>query len=227
MEGIIRIFAGIAGGFTASASKILALDIEKLGRFVETGSLDDINELRVTIFIFTPVLMAIGGIIAWASMEPNRMKLLALGAAAPALIAPWTSSRLDTIAALESGFVTSAYAQQTTTRTSGSRFTKGVKVLFGLENPANNRYWVIVGSKRKKREAKRYAAAINAADPSLQAFVGQPQPNRNGFPIIVGGQSSYLELGKAQKLKSRAIRMDIIPQNAYLSDYPDRLPAVR
>ena len=85
MNTLVRIFAGLAGGLAAAASKILALDVPQLAQFTSTGRLDEMDELRVTIFIFTPILMFLGAIIAWASQENNRMKLLALGAAAPAL----------------------------------------------------------------------------------------------------------------------------------------------
>ena len=226
MEGVVRILAGMAGGFTASASKILALDVERLGSFMTNGSLDEFNELKVTIFVFTPVLMAIGGIVAWASQERNRMKLLAIGCTAPALIAPWTSSNISELEQRAS-MISSAYAQDVRAKPISDNYAKGVKALLGFESPKNKRYWVIIGSEKNLGQAKAFANAINSEDPTLRAFVGQRQPGNEFYPVIVGGDQSYLPLEKAKILKERAERLDVIPNDAYLSDFESRLPAIQ
>src|SRR5438552_3264601 len=94
MNGFARLGIGMAGGLAAAASKVLALDISRLNQVIDQGSIAGLSDLRVTLFIFAPILIFLGGLIAWATDESNRMKLLAIGCAAPALIAPWTSGDL-------------------------------------------------------------------------------------------------------------------------------------
>ena len=225
MNGAGRFFIGVLGGLAASASKVLALDVERLGRLVETGNFENMSDLLGTIYIVTPILMFLGGLIAWASAENHRMKLLAIGCAAPAMIAPWTAAKLDPMkTSFLPEMVSSAYAQtKPDTRQSGTYVT-GLKALLGLENPRNNRYWVIVGSRTDLAEARKYAAQINAIDPNMKAFVGEKRPGNDFYPIIVGGPEAFYPLDKANELKDRATKISIVPDNAYLSNYVTPLP---
>ena len=224
MLGFTRFMIGAAGGLVASASKILAIDIEKLQRFVDTGHLAEIGELKVTIYIFTPILMLLGALVAWASDEKHRMKLLAIGCAAPALIAPWTGGNLAGPRAAGAGttqgafqLISPAHAQDRAA--GGTSYLTGIKVLLGLENLEDKRYWVIVGSRQDLAEAKAYAAEINRIDPSLQAFVSDRRPGNPNYPIIVGGPDAYLPLDEARKLQAKAQRVSIIPDDTFMSNY--------
>lgn len=225
MSGFSRAIVGILGGFAASTSKVLALDVERLGRFVETGNLDDMTELRVTIFIFTPLLMLLGGIVAWASGEEQRMKLLAIGCAAPALLAPWTVGEIDKGPLSQQtsfSIITPAYAQEVDQSADTSTFSKGLKALFGLSNIEEQNYWVIVGSTEDKVAAESYASEINKIDPDLEAFVGKQKPGNNYYPVIIGGTDAYSPFAEASALRDKATSIPIISQDSYLSDYPDR-----
>jgi hypothetical protein len=225
MNGAGRFFIGVLGGLAASTSKVLALDVERLGHLVETGNFENMSDLLGTIYIVTPILMFLGGLVAWASAENHRMKLLAIGCAAPAMIAPWTTVKAEP---LQIGFmpemVTSAYAQtQVETKQTGT-YVKGLRALFGLERPGDNRYWVVVGSRKDLGEARKYASEINAIDPSMKAFVGEKRPGNDMYPIIVGGPEAFYPLDKANQLKDRAMKISIVPEDAHLSNYVTPLP---
>ncbi|PCI01605.1 MAG: hypothetical protein COB76_00965 [Alphaproteobacteria bacterium] len=227
MSGLSRIFVGILGGFAASSSKVLALDIERLGRFVETGNLNDMHELKVAIYIFTPLLMLLGGLVAWASGEEQRMKLLAIGCAAPALLAPWTVGDINKGAARGEQYsqfsvVTQAYADEFGGNPNQSTFLKGLNALLGLSDINEQKYWVIVGSRKDNQEAEQFAFEINKVDPKIKAFVGKQRAGNEYFPIIVGGKNAYYPLDKAIELRKNAISIPIIPEDSYLSDFPDR-----
>lgn len=99
METLARILIGGLGGLTASLSKILALDATRLGSLFNSGSLTEMNELLASVYVFTPILILLGAIVGWASGETHRVKLLAIGCAAPALLAPWTVGDLGSATA--------------------------------------------------------------------------------------------------------------------------------
>ncbi len=229
MNSISRVTIGIVGGLVAASSKILALDAEKLAVLFEQGNIDEINSLKVTIFVVTPILLFLGGVIAWATSEESRIKLLAIGCAAPAIIAPWTAQApFDVTAAVSSahfGLTSTAYAQNTAQRSS-SRTVTGLKVLFGIADPNAQKYWVIVGSHANLKQAEKQAKVLNAADPGLRAFVGQREPGNTKYPVIIGGPNGYLPLAAANKLKARAMISPLVSRPPNLSSYPGRLPAM-
>lgn len=227
MDGLVRFVIGAVGGLTASLSKILAIDVEKLADFLERADLASIDSLRVQIFIFTPILMVIGGIVAWATNENVRMKLLAIGCAGPALIAPWTTASIDTDSAsnLAPTVVSTANAQTTDGEQDEkklSKYTTGIKVLLGIEDEKSQKYWVIVGSSTSYDDAKAQANAINNSNPELAAFVGKRKPDNEQYPVIVGGPAAFLPYADAQKLRSKAVATDIISQDVFLSNYAGR-----
>lgn len=230
MNSVTRFFVGMVGGFVAACSKILALDVGQLSTFLDQGNLSDLNDLRVTIYIFTPILVFLGGVIAWATAEESRMKLLAIGCAAPAIVAPWTAtSPVDPLNAFQlvpGSIVSTAYAQEGQDGILQSKYFSGVKALLGIARPEDQKYWVIVGSHRELQGAVEYATALNSSDPDLQAFVGQRQPDNPYYPVIVGGETAYLSLDEAKALRERAIASPLVQSDAYLSTYSDRLPVV-
>lgn len=224
MNGFWRLVVGMAGGLAATASKVMALDITRLSQALDQGNMAGISDLRVTIFIFAPILIFLGGLIAWATDESNRMKLLAIGCAAPALIAPWTAGDLTPkVASNGFSFASSAFAQEQGAPTEQGGFLNGVQVLLGLKTVEEERYWVIVGSHATVPDAEAFAAAINAAKPELQAFVGNKSPDSDFYPVIVGGTDAYLPYDAANMLIAEATSLSIIPE-AYLSAYRDRVP---
>ena len=224
MKGYQRALAGMAGGFVAVSSKILALDIAQLNAFLDHGHLAAAGDLRVTIYIFTPILIFLGGLMAWGSGESKPMTLISIGCAAPALVAPWTTGVLPDKAHEQFAFdppaiISPAYAAEAANQSRVS----GLQYLLGLKSTATLRYWVIAGSFLDLEKAKAYRDAINDADPSLEAFVGTRKPGNDYYPVILGGKDAFLPITEANALKDRAKEVDIIPGDLFLSNYAGRV----
>ena len=230
MHGFVRFFIGAIGGLAASASKVMALDTDLLALALERGLVDEASSLKVTIFIFTPILMTIGGIVAWVTDESNRTKLLAIGCAAPAIIAPWTANPQMLSTPTQTSFLfpsfvgaAKANSHNIIETTSESRFIKGVKVLFGVESIADNRYWVIVGSSKNYVSACNQVNQINSKNINAKAFIGSREIGNPYYPIIVGGPTAYYPFKKAALLKKEMTTFEYIPHNIYLSNNKSRL----
>jgi hypothetical protein len=226
MPDIGRFIVGCLGGLAASLSKVLAVDTGQLAILFYSADVTAVNDLRVTIFIFTPILMFLGGVVGWVSGEEHRLKLLAIGCSAPALLAPWTTGQLDTASGplIASIGITPAYAQTEKVSPTGSDFTTGLSVLLGLTSVEDQRYWVIVGSDPDLEGAQAFAEAINATSPELDAFVGSRMPGNENYAVIVGGTDAYLPYSAAEALRKQAIKVPFIRSDAYLSNFPDREP---
>ena len=158
------------------------------------------------------------------------MKLLALGAAAPALVAPWTAGALETPkpAEIQTGhyrLITSAYAADTPPVVQSS-YIKGLQSLIFGADATGKRYWVIAGSRKGLDEAKQYSDQLNRSDPNLKAFVGQRKAGNPYYPIVLGGPEAYLPVDQAKRLLATAIKNPLVPPDAYLSDFKERLPRV-
>ena len=234
MTGLSRIFVGLVGGFMAATSKILAVDVTRLGEFVSSGMETQSNELIGTLYVITPALMIMGAVVAWATDESNRVKLLAIGAPAPAIVAPWTggaiNSQISPADILQPTAAQGYYSVISTAHAEGiqkspeSNFVKGVKNLLGISKFEEKNYWVIVGSHKDKQEATAQATLMNQSNPELQAFVGLRKPENPYYPVIVGGTEAYKPLSQAKILMEQATASPVVPDNAYLSDYKDRVP---
>ncbi len=226
MRELERFLLGSLGGLAAALFKVLALDTERLAVLFYSADATAVNDLRVTIFIFTPILMFLGGIVGWVSGESHRMKLLAIGCSAPALLAPWTTGQLDSAGGrlVASIGITPAYAQAEKSLPQSNNFATGLSVLLGLTAVEDQRYWVIVGSEPNLDQAKAFADQINAAAPQLDAFVGSKMPGNGNYAVIVGGTNAYLPFSAAEALRKQAVNLPIIRSDAYLSSYPDRQP---
>lgn len=226
MSDIGRIIVGSLGGLAASLSKVLAVDTGRLAILFYSADVSAVNDLRVTIFIFTPILVLLGGIVGWVSGEEHRLKLLAIGCSAPALLAPWTTGQLDSASGplIASIGITPAYAQIAPASPAPGDFATGLSVLLGLTSVEEQRYWVIVGSDPDLEGATAFAEAINQTAPELDAFVGSRMPGNENYAVIVGGTDAYLPFTAAQQLRKEAIEVPFIRSDAYLSAFPDRKP---
>ena len=229
------ILIGALGGLAAVSVKYLGQDHSFVTQNLQLGQTANLWALLIGYIILTPILMFLGGLLACMSGEVNRMKLLAIGVAAPALITTWAGGATPDHPPINAGgansahlidnfsLVSPAFAQENINPKNRGNLnaTRAIKLFFGI-GKQDQRYWTIVGSYRESEleQARESAAAINQADPSFGAFVGKNQPGNPYFPVIVG---SYLPYSKANKLKERALALDVVT-DAYLSAYPDRLP---
>ena len=228
MNGINRAIVGGLGGLAAWLSKLLALDIAMLGQLVDQQLWVQAAELKVNIYIFLPVLIFLGSLIAWMTEEKERFKLFAIGVSAPAILAPWLAkASISEMAMIDRmSIVSPAYAGAVSQDPRGA-FSDGFKVLLGITeipNPAEERYWVIIGSHVDLDRAFLQADDVNRNYPQLKAFVGNRAPGNPFFPVVLGGNEGYLTFKDATKLRNYANSIGISKGSGYLSSYPDRLP---
>lgn len=225
-----KLVLGCAGGLAAVAVKFLGQDYDFLVENIPSLPEGMKTSLIFGYAILTPILVFLGGLVAWVSDEAKRMKLLALAVAAPALITTWSGGvKVDEIRTSSNFFINSAYADEkidkdktgykvldesilTKEKTTTTRIKEGVGLFFGY-GKVQQRYWVIVGSYKKKQDARDFVDKINEEDGSLQAFVGIKVPPNEYYPVIVG---EYSSLAEAQKLRDQALKTEAIT-DAFLS----------
>ena len=228
MGFIVRFFIGALGGLVAALSKIMAIDVAKLNELIDTGLLLAGQDLRVSVLIYMPILILLGGLVAAMIDENVKLKIFAIGVSAPALIAPWMSAdaNIKSISNLFPLQISTAYAADGGELVKNNRL-EGLKYLFGIKQiPISNdqKYWVIVGSHRDLSKAKEQAETINKANPNFKAFVGKPKDGNPYFPTIIGGKEAYVPEKTARKLKFEYESNFINSVPAYLSAFPDRVP---
>lgn len=235
MLDIQKILLGAMGGLSAVVVKFLGQDYANVVNNAANLTDDQILAYKIGYGLLTPMLMFLGGFVAWASDETKRMKLLALAISAPALITTWAggqkSDRIAPIALL----IPSAYAQKADERKEDAspvvlqpspakpageagvfdKIQKGVGAFFGYGTEPQ-RYWVIVGSFKDRGNAERFADQINQevkGSGELRAWVGLQAPGNPHYPVIVG---SYEYLSVARETMKKAIALKSV-ESAYLS----------
>lgn len=231
-----RILIGALGGAAAAISKVLAIDSKVLAALLNAEEFAKAADLKVTIFIHTPLLIALGAMVAFMTNETVRMKLFAIGVSAPALVAPWLSQPAkfidlqaapDRRAAQIDFLFPRAYAGDEAPA-GGVTQLDALGYILGLPTNApegTTKFWVIVGSHKELDDAKAQVDAIRQKNPQIQPFVGVRKPGNDYYPVIVGGTTAFLPLDKAMALKKLAESSPgVAPDGAYLSDYSGRLP---
>ena len=228
-ESLVRIIVGGVAGLASLAAKFLGQDAYYISKWYYSTDLADIvnyKSLILLYFIMGPALIFLGAIVCWAADETNRLKLIALGVAAPAMITTFAGGpKTDTHSVRAAWYqeispISPALAQAETPNcaTADASIVQGAKLFFGLGGAQD--YWVIVGSYTDKNDADELAKTINAKHPEMKAFVGKRQPCNEFYPVIVG---DFLPYGDAVKLRRQAESLN--PGSApYLSAYPDRKP---
>jgi len=176
--------------------------------------------------------MFLGAFIAWITDETNRMKIVALAIAAPAMVTTWSGGQKGDLNASLLLPVPSAYAQgvnpakagipvekpgTVTEQSTMDRIQSGIGVFFGYGKEPK-KYWVIVGSFKDRPQAQRFADRINAENATLNAWIGVKVPPNDYYPVIVG---TYSYLSEAQELQKRALATQAIA-DAYLSSGAQR-----
>lgn len=233
MSNLEKAFLGALGGLSAVLVKFLGQDFENLVANAANLSADQILAYKVGYGILTPILMFLGSFVGWISDEQQRIKLVALAIAAPAMITTWAGGMKDdktNVAFLD--IVTSAYAEAYEPSKEASkgenpsaitdtsildRVQRGVGVFFGYGKEPQ-RYWVIVGSYKEREAAQQFANKINAQDETLNAWVGVKVAPNDYYPVIIG---SHSYLSQAKELRQKALASSII-KDAYLSSGAQR-----
>jgi len=162
----------------------------------------------------SPLLVFLGALMAWASYESHRVKLLAIAVAAPALITTWAGGATSATKFAFS-FVSTAYAADAAAD-SGEKVSigNGLKLFFGIGKD-EERYHVVAGSYKSKTDAALVAEKIIKKEPLLPVFIGERRPNNEFYPVIVGTYSSYSE---AAKIKDKVKDLNLTPE-PYLTPY--------
>jgi hypothetical protein len=116
-SSIQRITIGMLGGIAALCTKFLAHDYSTLSDYLSANRYGDALNLGIGYVILGPILVFLGGLLAWVNESENsRMKLLAIGIAAPALIttaagAGGASTRTSFLSPFDNLLTTPAQAQ--------------------------------------------------------------------------------------------------------------------
>jgi hypothetical protein len=119
-----RLLWGVAGGLLAVISKYLAQDHDRYILFMETAQTAKLWGMGASYLILLVGLCVMGGIIAAATPESSRLKLLAIAVSAPAMVTTWTGGGGAKQVATYLSPVSVAYAQETKQATS-SEFWEG------------------------------------------------------------------------------------------------------
>jgi hypothetical protein len=234
MSNLEKAFLGALGGLSAVLVKFLGQDYHTVVAQAANLTEDQLLAYKLGYGILTPILMFLGGFVGWISDEQQRMKLVALAIAAPAMITTWAGGIKDDkshVAFLD--IVASAYAEAwEPTMEAGKvkipdtvkdastwdRVQRGVRVFFGYGNREPQRFWVIVGSYKEREAAQQFADKINVTDKTLSAWVGVKVSPNDYYPVIVG---TYSYLSEAKELRRKALSSSLI-KDAYLSSGAQR-----
>ena len=215
LSGITRGIIGCFGGLAAVISKYLGQDHAYYLRLLDLGNQQiKIDNLWLGYKIMSPSLVFLGALLAWASYENHRVKLLAIAVAAPALITTWAGGATSANK-FAFNFVAPAYAADASIDVGEKvSVTNGLKLFFGIGKD-EERYHVVAGSYKNKTDAALVAEKIIKREPSLNAFIGERRPNNEYYPVIVGDYTSYSE---AAKLKDKVKDLSLTPE-PYLTPY--------
>lgn len=232
MTRLEKAVLGALGGLSAVLVKFLGQDYGIVVSNASNLTADQMVNYQIAYGLLTPILMFLGGFVAWISDETNRMKIVALAIAAPAMVTTWSGGQKSDLQASLLLPVSSAYAQGVDPAKSGipvekpgtvteqsawDRIQGGVGVFFGYGKEPK-KYWVIVGSFKDRAQAQQFADKINAEDVTLNAWIGVKVPPNDYFPVIVG---TYSYLSEAKALQTKAVATRTIT-DAYLSSGAQR-----
>lgn len=226
MSNIEKAILGGLGGLSAVLVKFLGQDYATVVASFANLTVDQRLSYAIGYGILTPILIFLGGFIAWVSDERKRIKIVALAIAAPAMVTTWSGGQKNA-SAMVGLIVSNAYAGPSepvrqefkavdpdalTEKGALGHLRDGVGTFFGFEKQTT-KYWVIVGSYADRNAAQQLADRINRDDASLNAWVGVKVPPNEYYPVIVGG---YSTLSEARELQRRALASKAI-KDAYLS----------
>jgi hypothetical protein len=189
LSGFWRAVIGCLGGAAAVASKYLGQDHAYYLRMLDQGMQSKIDHLWIGYYIMAPLLVFLGALVAWASYEHHRVKLLAIAVAAPALITTWAGGA-TTATKFTWSIFSPAYAESSNPTNQKSAVGEAVKLWFGIGRD-EQQYRVVVGSFKDPAAAASKAAQINKVDPTWKATVGDRRLFNEYYPVVIGGFASY------------------------------------
>jgi hypothetical protein len=216
MRRASRWLAGAAGGLAAAIAQIIGQNLgPKLADYMAHSEMTSAMTLIDTALFGIVVLMILDSLVAFFEEEENLRKLFWMGVAAPALFTAAMPSVFGVIERhTELAFISSAYAAENPSCDPQGNLTwiEGVKLFFGASEP---RYRVVVGSFKDQIEAAKLVAKVNAEDPTVHAFVGQPAPCSPFYAVVA---SPYLPADEAKRAQERLLQLNSV-SGAFLSPY--------
>jgi hypothetical protein len=198
-----RFVVGACGGLAAVCVKFLGQDLAYMQQLFEAGdavSRTKLVSLGMAYSLFTPILMFLGGIIGWASEETTRLKLLAMGVAAPALVTTWAGgtaqdgpgTNIAGAAAPVIGQllpVTPAFAQERPQLAQAPNIGQGVRLFFGI-GKQEPRFTIVVGEHDSLADAEMQVKTLKAESPGLEILAAGPTAEGT-YRVVVGDYASF------------------------------------
>lgn len=228
LTGRTRILIGLLGAVVAAAAKFVGQDHGRI--FTNDGvNYSNLEAALIGYPLLFIALALVGCIVAWTSKENNRRNLLFIAVSAPAMVttlsgggnvmAPHAAPAPAGVHAAQAtwtwpSLIAPARAQTETAakpkamgppaeRSAIQKLEDGLRFVFRVGEP---RYWVVVGSEPDRTQAAALVDEINAADPSLGAFVGIRSANGQ-YPVIVGRYAPYSD---ARAMLEQAKQLDFL-----------------
>lgn len=185
-----RILWGILGGLVAGFTKYLGQDHHLFRIYMETNAMDKLAGMAASYAILLMILCFVGAVIASATQERNKFKLLAIAVAAPAIITTYLGGGgVGAPAKIQlSDFSPVSVAMAADTRTSPSwrqGFWEGFAATFGIGKD-RSLYRVVVASYKDKTAADMAALRFNKQFPELKFSVAERRGENEFFPVIAG-----------------------------------------
>ncbi len=179
--------------------------------------------MAILVLIGYPI---IGALVARFSHERSRRNLFWIGVGAPAILAALAPVAITAITSGSKSILghhgelllSQAYASDgdRCDQRSGFSLLQGAKTFFGVSD--ERRYYVVVGSFKNPNDAAKLVAKVNAEDPTIHAFVGNPAPCNPNYAVIA---SPLLPADEAKRVQDRVLKLDSV-DGAFLSPYPYR-----
>ena len=229
MNARTRFLLGGIGGLAPIILFLINLDFE---RYVADAS----TWKTVGYLVRATLLFLLGGFVAYLHEgEKNRITLFLVGVSAPSLIAGYISTANpappgEPKPPVQHSFlplIATAHAQPLQLAGDIRRLTlppqtATAQFFEGLVGVAPKNIWfVIVGSHLDVNEARRQAAAINAAG-RYRATIYAPYRDNPYYAVAIG---SHLTQAEARALRDQAVR-DGLPRSSYFQTFPG-LPAAQ
>ena len=217
--GITPLFCALVGGIgglAAICTKYLGQDHQFVVSALAVDNTDAVLTMAIGYAIIGPILIFLGAVFGWASGEQNKIKLLALGISAPALV--------TTYAGGESMFETRATAQVQSIETA-TAFATGPDRLLGYLSPVTPvQAGVIVPgvSPLPQQHAAGDVFVVGGVKDSVKLFfgVGKNQALVTHYRVIAG---SYPSRQAAEK-QARRINAENPSMAAFVGTRTDGNP---
>lgn len=201
LSNTARTWWGVLGSLLAVLVKFHGQDLHWVHVHLDTHAYDRLMNLVIVYVLMLLILLPVGAIVAAASREHSRAKILMMAVAAPALVTTWAGGdktaktfSLPQITELVWPIGT-AYAADQSASPSGISLKDGFSQFFGF-NKDSGRYYVIAGPYKNENEASEAGKKLMQSRPSLSVFLGDSDKKTGAASLIIGQSLPYLEATK-------------------------------